>query len=498
MAPRSSSWRSRRSRFAAGTVATGLLRPPERSPSRRTQSSFTPRQSTSVRPCRARRARPTCEKSLGIACYEPAQIQRAYDLGPLFRAGTDGKGQTIVIVDSFGSPTIGHDLTVFDRDFQPACPPSFTVIQPAGAVPPYEASADREGWAGEATLDVEWAHTMAPGASILLVETPTSENEGTSGFPQIVAAELYVIKHHLGGVISQSFGATEQTFPTAQALLALRSAYIDAAESTNNVTVLAASGDFGAADVGPDGSTYLRLPGHVVAGQRPPRDRSRRHAAASRRGGQPHVSRHRLERHLRRHGNRLLRRERRPESAGQRRRQVDHLRAAHLPERRGANRGPASRRARRLHERSLRRGGRHLPELRRSKTPGWYPVCGTSEATPLFAGVVALADQEAGHPLGTHQPGPLRSVGFAGGRHRGHHQRQQHGLVHPGRQAPDGDRLPGFAGLRPRIGSRHDRSRPSSFPSWSRVLSASLASAVWAWSPARPPLRSRPGWPRRR
>src|ERR1019366_4476729 len=145
---------------------------------------------------------------------------------------------------------------IFDRAFNLPAPPSLTVIQPAGAVPPYAASNDREGWAGEATLDVEWAHTMAPGARILLVETPTSEDEGTSGFPQIVTAELYVLHHHLGGVISQSFGATEQTFPTAQVLLALRTAYVEAADSVDNVTVLAASGDFGATDVGPDGSTF--------------------------------------------------------------------------------------------------------------------------------------------------------------------------------------------------------------------------------------------------
>ena len=201
-----------------------------------------------------------CERTLGIACYEPAQIQQAYDLGPLLKGGVNGNGQTIVIVDSFGSPTIAHDLTVFDRSFKLPAPPSFTVIQPAGVVPPYVASEDREGWAGEATLDVEWAHVMAPGAKILLLETPTSEDEGTSGFPQIVTAELYAIKHHLGGVISQSFGATEQTFPTAQALLDLRASYTAAADSTNNVTVLAASGDFGAADVGPDGSTFYDFP----------------------------------------------------------------------------------------------------------------------------------------------------------------------------------------------------------------------------------------------
>lgn len=54
---------------------------------------------------------------------------------------------------------------------------------------------------------------MAPGANILLVETPQSETEGVQGFPEIVKAEDFVIDHNLGDVISQSFGATEETFP---------------------------------------------------------------------------------------------------------------------------------------------------------------------------------------------------------------------------------------------------------------------------------------------
>jgi subtilase family serine protease len=88
--------------------------------------------------------------------------------------------------------------------------------------------ADRSAWAQETTLDVEWSHVMAPGANILLVETPVSESEGVQGFPQIVAAENYVIDHHLGQVISQSFDATEELFPTPQSILNLRSAYVNA------------------------------------------------------------------------------------------------------------------------------------------------------------------------------------------------------------------------------------------------------------------------------
>ena len=75
---------------------------------------------------------------------------------------------------------------------------------------------------------MEYAHTIAPGASILLVETPVSETEGVTGFPQIVKAEKYVINHHLGDVISQSFSATEQTFASKAQVDALRGAYTDA------------------------------------------------------------------------------------------------------------------------------------------------------------------------------------------------------------------------------------------------------------------------------
>ncbi len=178
----------------------------------------------------------------------PAQLRVAYNVTPLYKAGIDGSKQTIVIVDSFGSPTIAADLAHFDSYFRLPAPPSFRVIQPAGKVPPYHASnSNRAGWAAETTLDVEWAHAMAPGASIVLVETPTSENEGTTGFPQIVTAEKYVLRHKLGQVISQSFAATEQTFsPRAgyAAIRNLRGAYQLA--SRDHVTVLAATGDEGA------------------------------------------------------------------------------------------------------------------------------------------------------------------------------------------------------------------------------------------------------------
>jgi hypothetical protein len=137
------------------------------------------------------------------------------------------------------------DLQKFDTDFGLPDPPRFDIIQPAGPVPPFDPTdPDMAGWAEETSLDVQWAHSIAPGANLLLVETPVSETEGVQGFPEIVTAENFVINHHLGDVISQSFGATENTFPSVPALLQLRSAIRNA--FAHHVTMLGASGDEGA------------------------------------------------------------------------------------------------------------------------------------------------------------------------------------------------------------------------------------------------------------
>jgi subtilase family serine protease len=342
-----------------------------------------------------------CERQFKIACYQPAQLQQAYGLPPLLRAGVTGRGQTIVIVDSFGSPTVARDLAVFDRTFHLPAPPSLTMIQPAGKVPPYRPTPTRQGWAGETELDVEWAHVMAPGASILLVETPTSENEGTSGFPDIVRAEEYVIAHHLGGVISQSFSATEQTFPSRRAMAALRGAYLAAYRA--GVTVLAASGDSGAADLQSDGSRYYLQPVTSWPDSDP---------LVTGVGGSQLT--------LNSSGVRLA-----PDQVWN----DTYNTAANRfvlgdsgpnPLASGGGRSVFfSRPAYQDGVRAVVGGRRGVPDISMSaacngavdmyqsfpgQTAGWYPTCGTSEATPLFAGVVALAGQLAGHPLGLLNP----------------------------------------------------------------------------------------------
>src|SRR5215467_3491981 len=71
----------------------------------------------------------SCERSYRIACYSPSQLRRAYRLPELLSEGITGQGQTIVIVDSFGSPTVRRDLQVFDAAFHLPPPPALTVIQ---------------------------------------------------------------------------------------------------------------------------------------------------------------------------------------------------------------------------------------------------------------------------------------------------------------------------------------------------------------------------------
>ena len=341
-----------------------------------------------------------CEQHYQIACYSPGQIEQAYGLPELYSRGVTGAGQTIVIVDSFGSPTVAHDLAVFDQAAGLPAPPSLRVIQPAGPVPPYKPTSGRVGWAGETDLDVEYAHDIAPGASILLVETPTSENEGTTGFPQIVAAEKYVISHHLGGVISQSFSATEQTFATKASLLKLRGAYTAAAAA--GVTVLAASGDSGAADVQFNGSTYYLHPvtswpdsDPLVTGV----GGTQLHLAGGGQPGPPTVWNDTFNVPT----NEFVFGNAGPNPlAGGGGKSVIFSRPGYQDSVASVvwhQRGVPD-----ISMSAACNGSADMYQSFAGQPAGWYPTCGTSEATPEFAGIVALASQEAGHPLGLINP----------------------------------------------------------------------------------------------
>jgi subtilase family serine protease len=342
-----------------------------------------------------------CEREFKIACYTAAQIRRAFDLLPLYRRGITGEGETIVVVDSFGSPTVRNDLAVFDRASGLPPPPALTIIEPAGLVASYQADGSREGWAGETDLDVEYAHAIAPGARILLVETPTAENEGTTGFPAIVKAEKYVIDHHLGAIISQSFSATEESFVRPGQLLRLRGAYELAFRQ--GVTVLAASGDSGAADLQYNGSTYYLHPVTSWPDSDP---------LVTGVGG--------IQLHLNAAGNDVARPTVWNDSFSQPTLQYITGSSVDSPLAGGGGKSVIFRRP--SYQDSVANivgTMRGVPDISMSgacdgavdmyqsfpgQPAGWYPACGTSEATPEFAGIVALADQVAGHSIGLVNP----------------------------------------------------------------------------------------------
>lgn len=198
-----------------------------------------------------------CRAELGTPCYSPQEIWRAYGVVGLLDRGHKGKGETIVIIDSYGSPTIASDLAAFDAGYGLPAPPSFRVLAPLGTVP-FDPSKypDQVSWATETTLDVEWSHAMAPGASIVLLTSPVDETEGMVGMPQFGDLLNDALDRHLGQVISQSWGATENTlFTTAgeRVMASFERTYQRAAAM--GVTVLASAGDTGAANYEQNGSS---------------------------------------------------------------------------------------------------------------------------------------------------------------------------------------------------------------------------------------------------
>ncbi|MFC1420035.1 S53 family peptidase [Streptacidiphilus cavernicola] len=330
-----------------------------------------------------------CVATYAIHCYSPLQYRTAYNLSPLYSRGITGRGRTIVIVDSYGSPTIQNDLQVFDKQW--GLPDTKVDVVKYGNVPPFDPSnSDMTGWAGETTLDVEYAHSIAPGAKIVLVETPVSETEGTTGLPEMMNAEQSLINKGVGDVISQSFGATENTFPgfdqgNTSSLTNLRYAFKDA--YAHGVTVLAASGDNGATDAQANGVDLYDQRVDSWPSSDP---------LVTSVGG--------TELNLDQQGNRLS-----PDTVWN-----DGYGAGG-----GGVSGVFSRPWYQNGVRKVVGAHRGTPDISMSAAVdgaawtyqsydpahvGWGLVGGTSEATPIFSGIVALADQLAGHRLGLINP----------------------------------------------------------------------------------------------
>ena len=186
--------------------------------------------------------------SLGPRCYQPGQIQNAYGYSGLLASGVNGSGRTILIIDAYSNPYVAGDLAIQDSTFGLPAPPSYTAIAPQG-VPAFDPTDPNQvGWAEEITLDVLWAHAMAPAASIVLVEAASNQDA------DILAATKYAIDNNLGDVISQSFGEAETCVDPL--LLAQEHALFQSAVD-KGMTLFASSGDSGASQFNCAGTSAI-------------------------------------------------------------------------------------------------------------------------------------------------------------------------------------------------------------------------------------------------
>jgi len=166
--------------------------------------------------------------------FSPAQIRQAYGISSAFQ----GAGQVIAIVDAFDDPNIEADLNVFSKQFGlPACTTAngcFSKVYASGIKPKANA-----GWAQEITLDVEWAHAIAPRAKIMLVEAASDDSRLYD------AIEVAIKKHP--SVISLSWGGAEFDSETT----------FDSIFKNSPVPIVASSGDAGDGVIYPAASPYV-------------------------------------------------------------------------------------------------------------------------------------------------------------------------------------------------------------------------------------------------
>ncbi len=186
----------------------------------------------------------------GTVAYTPAQVRDAYGINVLSQ---DGTGQTIAIVEAYDDPAIYQSVDQFDAQFS-LIDSGSTILEQYGAASSFLTVLDQAGQAGsppstdpsgvgtdnwevEAALDVEWAHAIAPGAQIILVEANSQSLSDLMAAVGTAAAQPGV------SVVTMSWG-----FPEGQSVFAADEANYDSVFNVPGVTFLASTGDYGTSD----------------------------------------------------------------------------------------------------------------------------------------------------------------------------------------------------------------------------------------------------------
>jgi subtilase family serine protease len=313
-------------------------------------------------------------------CMTPHALRVAYGVEPLIEKGFTGKGQTVIDIVSFGSPTLAQDMAFFDKQF--GLPPvNLQVIAPLHESE-YDPHHDKEGWAGETTLDVEIIHSIAPDAKIVVLVSPVAETEGTIGLPEFRELIQYAIDHKLGNIVSQSWGASELTLQDQKGQQELQqwNSLLQNATTNLGMTFFSSSGDNGATDYADIQETRIASVATTSFAADSP--------WVTAVGGTTLV-----------HNGATFSETAWSDSGG------------------GFSRfykTPSYQQSLPAAVQKQLGGQRGVPDVSADADPGtgldvyqdgfWALAGGTSAAAPLWAGVMAIADQMAGHPLGFINP----------------------------------------------------------------------------------------------
>ncbi len=316
------------------------------------------------------------------SCFTPHAMRVAYGVEALIEQGYTGKGQTIIDIVSYGSPTLQRDINIFDKQFGlPAI--TIPVIAPLGTVAFDPHSKEMLGWAEETELDVEIMHAIAPEANIIVMTSPVDETEGTLGLPEFLKLEQYAVAHHLGQIFSQSYAASEATLGDSigQQLVKTYTDFYKQITTQQGFTVVSGTGDNGATDYADIAMTKLSATATVNF----PADVPWVTAVG---------------------GTTLL-----------------HSTAGYSERAWSGSGGglskffsePSFQQSMTPATQSMLLGRRGLPDIAADANPftamtnyingQWTQIGGTSASTPFWAALIAIANQMAGHPLGFINPG---------------------------------------------------------------------------------------------
>jgi subtilase family serine protease len=197
-----------------------------------------------------------------LHCYTPQQIRAAYEVDSVSAISVGGRtvpnygqGQTIVLVDPYGSPTAEADLRHFHDTFFPSlAAPDFDQVFPLGN-PHFDNTCSDSGlsgacaaafWSSESSLDIEWAYAIAPLAHIILLAVTPAETLGVQGFPTLfnaISGEIDATPP--GTMFSMSLGVPEQTFGGAAEEQTARFDQVFQAGLAKHDNFFAASHDYG-------------------------------------------------------------------------------------------------------------------------------------------------------------------------------------------------------------------------------------------------------------